>query len=375
MEAIGQLAGGIAHDFNNLLQVIDGHIDLLLATLPHGSPNREDAETVRDATERAANLTRQLLAFSRQQWIQPVDLDLNQLVGDLMKLLRRVIGAPISLRVIPSPDPAIIHADPSQIEQVLVNLCINARDAMPDGGTLTIECGDVTVTGDPDGSPGAKAGPFVCLSVVDSGSGIDAETLEHIFEPFFTTKETGQGTGLGLATVYGIVQQHQGVIEVDSQPGTGSAFKVFLPAVQPERTEKDSGTDGLEPELEGTETILDAEDEAAVRNLSRRILEQYGYRVLLASDGEEALRVFEEHGDEIQLVLLDIVMPKIGGREVMVRIRDSRADLPILFTTGYTQRAHSDDLTIEDDIFLLRKPYHSHELLARVRNLLDGRPA
>ncbi|MEN8163529.1 MAG: PAS domain S-box protein, partial [Acidobacteriota bacterium] len=374
MEAIGQLAGGIAHDFNNLLQVIDGHIDLLLATLPADSANREDAETVRAATDRAANLTRQLLAFSRQQWIQPVDLDLNQLVADLMKLLRRVIGAPISLRIIPSPDPAMIHADPGQIEQVLVNLCINARDAMPHGGALSIECENVVSDSDPDGVPEAKAGAFVCLSVTDSGTGMDAETLEHIFEPFFTTKETGRGTGLGLATVYGIIQQHKGVIQVDSRPGAGSTFKVFLPKIQSETAEEKSRANGLEPDLEGNETILVVEDEEAVRDLSLRILEQYGYRVLSASDGEEALRVFEEHVDEIQLVLLDIVMPKMSGREVMKRLREKRPSLPVLLTTGYSPYAEDINFTIEDGLQLLRKPYHTHELLGRIREILDSRP-
>jgi len=374
MEAVGQLAAGVAHDFNNLLQVIDGHVDLLLMTLDPNDPAREDMETVRDATDRAANLTRQLLAFSRQQWIQPIDLDLNRLITDLMKLLRRVIGADIDLRVLQDDDLGLIHADPGQIEQVLVNLCINARDAMPEGGTLIIETENLLCpgVGIPDGLVELKPGPYACLMVNDSGNGIDSGTIDHIFEPFFTTKEVGHGTGLGLATVYGIVQQHQGMITVDSEPGTGTTFKVFLPVVQPEDNEDNSITDGRDESIEGDEMILIAEDEERIRDLTRRVLEQHGFRVLGASDGEEALRLFNEHFEEIQLALIDIIMPKMSGHAVVAGLQEKNPGLPILLTTGFSPTSSSSDFTPAENLHLLRKPYHSHELLKKIREILDN---
>ena len=373
MEAVGQLAAGVAHDFNNLLQVIDGHVDLLLMTLDPNDPAREDMETVREATSRAANLTRQLLAFSRQQWIQPIDLNLNQLITDLMKLLRRVIGANIDLQLIPAQNLGLIHADPGQIEQILVNLCINARDAMPEGGKLIIETENIICpgTGIPDGLVDLKSGAYACLTVTDSGNGIDATTLDHIFEPFFTTKEVGHGTGLGLATVYGIVQQHQGMIHVESEPGTGSTFKIFIPIVQSEQSESLGEADDHHAKPEGNETILIAEDEERVRNLTRRILELHGYRVLTASDGEEALKVFKDHSQEIQLALLDIVMPKMGGHAVVAKLHELSPGLPIFLTTGYSSISISSDFTPAENVHLLRKPYHTSELLKEIRKVLD----
>jgi CheY-like chemotaxis protein len=318
-------------------------------------------------------LTRQLLAFSRQQWIQPIDLNLNQLIADLMKLLRRVIGADIDLQCVPANDLGLIHADPGQIEQILVNLCINARDAMPEGGTLVIQTENIICPGAgvPDGLVELKTGAYACLTVTDSGNGIDATTLDHIFEPFFTTKDIGHGTGLGLATVYGIVQQHQGVIHVESEPGTGSTFKIFIPIVQSEQSENLGEADDHDAKLEGNETILVAEDEERVRNLTRRILGLHGYRVLTASDGEEALKVFKDHSQEIQLALLDIVMPKMGGRAVVTRLHELSPGLPIFLTTGYSSISTDPDFTPAENVHLLRKPYQTSELLKEIRKVLD----
>ena len=370
MEAIGQLAGGIAHDFNNLLQVILGHVEGMQNELRPDSPEFEPIGEVRRAAERAANLTRQLLAFSRRQIIQPINLDLNELIEGVLKMIRRVIGEHIELHFLSGNRLGVVHADKGQIEQILMNLCVNARDAMPNGGTLTIETENVVI-----GKaycrehPWATEGRYVLLSVTDTGCGIDEGTRLQIFEPFFTTKEIGQGTGLGLATVYGIVKQHTGFIQVYSELGKGTAFKVYLPIV--ERPAEEVGSKVPELVTGGTETILLAEDEEMVRNLVCRMLKTAGYTVLGACDGEDAMQVFEENVDQIELAILDVMMPKLGGREVMDRIREKRPHIRFLFSSGYSENAIHTNFVMKEGLHLITKPYRKSDLLRAVREALD----
>ncbi|HPO16050.1 MAG TPA: PAS domain S-box protein [Candidatus Hydrogenedentes bacterium] len=371
MEAVGQLAGGVAHDFNNLLQVILGYIDIIQDDLRH-SPNAQEAlDAVRQAAERAADLTQQLLAFSRRQIILPANLDLNDLVQSVLKMIRRVIGEHIHLYFMPEDTLGTVFADKGQIEQALMNLCVNARDAMPTGGTLTIETENAVIDDIYcQAHPWATAGHYVRLSVTDSGCGMDESTRSQIFEPFFTTKEVGQGTGLGLATVYGIVKQHNGLIHVYSELGKGTVFKIYLPIVEhsPE-TVRETGkfiTAG------GTETILVAEDEEAVRRLVCHVLESAGYTVLTACDGEEALRIFEEHAHDIDLALLDVMMPQRSGREVMECIQATHPKMRFLFSSGYSENVIHTNFVINEGLRLISKPYHRADLLHAVRAALDG---
>ncbi|HEO71305.1 MAG TPA: PAS domain-containing sensor histidine kinase, partial [Candidatus Hydrogenedentes bacterium] len=334
MEAIGQLAGGVAHDFNNLLQGILGHIDLALDTLPSHQEACEDLRQARQAAEKAVSLTRQLLALGRRQILQAKNLDLNQVMGDLLPILRRLIGETSTLDIVPGAGLWTVRADPGQMEQVLINLCVNARDAMPQGGRITIRTENAALDAEAAHShPWVKAGRYVLLTVADTGTGIPEYVQDHLFEPFFTTKEVGKGTGLGLSTVYGIVKQHAGYIEVASQLGRGSTFHVYLPAVDapPDQPEAASS----ERLRGGTETILVAEDDPLVRNLTARILQDAGYTVLRARSGEEAVRLFEAHADEVALLLLDVVMPKLSGVAAFDRIRAIRPDANVLFTSGY----------------------------------------
>ena len=368
MEAVGQLAGGIAHDFNNLLQVILGHLDLLTS---EDGEKREEVQVVRLAAERVADLTRQLLAFSRRQIIQPVNLDLNDLIESVLKMVRRVIGEHIELHFLPGNRLGTIHADEGQVEQVIMNLCVNARDAMPGGGSLTIETENVVI-GDAfcRDHLWATEGRYVLLSVTDTGHGMDEATRTQIFEPFFTTKGVGQGTGLGLATVHGIVKQHNGLLYVYSEVGKGTVFKIYFPIV--EQPVEKVGTKNEVPVVGGTETILVAEDEEGVRGLVCRMLQSGGYTVLPASNGEEALRVFEEHANEIDLALLDVMMPKLGGREVMEYISAKCPWIRFLFSSGYSESAIHTNFVIKKGIHLISKPYSKLELLRAVREILDG---
>lgn len=370
MEAVGQLAGGVAHDFNNLLQAIQGYTDLVLADLSPEDLHREELEQVKSAAQRAADLTRQLLTFSRRQVIAPVDLDLNEVAGNLMKMIRRVIGEHIQLEFIPGYGLRTIYADRGQIEQVLMNLCVNARDAMPEGGKIAIATGNTAL--DPSfraTHPEAKIGPHVALCVSDTGCGMDPAMLSHIFEPFFTTKDPGKGTGLGLATVYGIVRQHDGLIEVESQEGIGSQFKIYLPSVDREAVPISHPAPLSGPP--GRETILLAEDDEAVRQLGKRILENAGYRVLTAGDGEEALGLFERFQDSIDLMLLDVVMPKLGGRALMDRIQSRCARMKFIFASGYSEQALHTGFVLNSGIDLIKKPYRAEELLKRVREVIE----
>ncbi|MFQ5795878.1 MAG: response regulator [Candidatus Bipolaricaulia bacterium] len=369
MEAIGQLAGGVAHDFNNLLQAILGYTQLAMDGFSPEEKRYKDLEQVHKAAKRATALTRQLLAFGRRQVLQPVDLDLNQVIADLVKMLHRVIGEHIELNVIPGYDLDTVHVDPGQIEQMLVNLCINARDAMPNGGKLIIETENVLINSAYlETHPWAKPGRHILLTLTDTGDGMPPEILEHIFEPFFTTKEEGEGTGLGLSMVYGIVKQHNGYIDVYSKPRQGTTFKIYLPAVEcPAET---GGENIAVLPSGGLETILIAEDEEIVRDLTVRVLEQAGYAVLTVTDGEEAVNVFEANADTIALALLDVVMPKRSGREVYDRIRVIKPEVRVLFSSGYSAHIRPD-FVLEGGLQLIQKPYSSDELLRKVREILD----
>ncbi|MCC6487202.1 MAG: PAS domain S-box protein, partial [Candidatus Hydrogenedentes bacterium] len=338
MEAIGQLAGGVAHDFNNLLQVILVNVDIAQDGIKPDSAEGEMLGEIRTAAERAADLTRQLLAFSRRQIIRPVRVDVNDLVQGVLKMLRRLIGEHIELCFLPGSHVADVLADKGQVEQVIMNLCVNARDAMPRGGRLTIETGNEVFS--PENCRlhrWAREGAYALLRITDTGEGMDAATQERIFEPFFTTKEVGKGTGLGLATVYGIIRQHFGLINVYSEPGVGTVFTIYLPVV-----ERDAARDDAEaaaPVVGGTETILVAEDDHAILRTLAMLLRGSGYTVLTAADGKEAVQTYKENADSIDLVMLDVVMPGMSGREVMTRIQAMGSNVPFLFSSGYSEDA------------------------------------
>ena len=371
MEAVGQLAGGVAHDFNNLLQVILGFGDMARAELGAESPIRKDLDEIMKAGNRAKTLVRQLLAFSRRQVLDMRDINLNDLIADLMTMLRRVIGEHITLDVISGHDLGIVSADPGQIQQILMNLCVNARDAMPDGGRITIETENVHVDeAFCDTHAWAQPGPYALLSVSDTGCGMDEETMANVFEPFFTTKGVGEGTGLGLSTVYGLVKQHQGMIHAHSEVDWGTTFKVYLPLVERPAAPVADRLEG--PALGGTETILLAEDDEMVRTLSQTVLERAGYTVLTACDGEDALRVFDERVDDIDMALLDVMMPKLGGRAVFEHIQKARPNMRVLFASGYSMSAIHTDFVLDEGLELVQKPCPPDDLLRRVRQLLDG---
>jgi PAS domain S-box-containing protein len=374
MEAVGQLAGGIAHDFNNLLQVIAGYADLALEDLPPGAALYNEICEIKRASDRATSLVRQLLAFSRRQTMERRQVQPNDTIANVLKMLYRVIGEHIDVDFRPGDDLPAVHADPGQIEQVLLNLCVNARDAMPGGGRITITTSaELVGEGFRERHPWARAGEFVVVDVADTGPGIPAEILDHIFEPFFTTKEVGKGTGLGLATVYGIVKQHEGMIDVAPRPEGGTVFRIYLPASR-EDAKPEEAPDAAALARLGHETILLAEDEELVRNLALRVLEQGGYRVLVARDGAEAIALVESRGAEIDLALLDVVMPKANGPQVRARIRDIQPGMAVLFCSGYSRQMLPDSVVPEDEsIELLLKPYPPRVLLDRVRTALARR--
>ncbi len=371
MEAVGQLAGGIAHDFNNLLTAILGNTQLLLRDLPPGDASRSDVEEIRKASERAAALTRQLLAYSRRQLLQPEVLDLNVVVADMDRMLRRLIGEHIVLATALAPDLGRVRADPSQFEQVIVNLVVNARDAMPDGGRLTIETANVDLDeAYVEQHLGAAAGAYAMLAVTDTGTGMDAVVRAHLFEPFFTTKEVGKGTGLGLATVYGIVKQSGGYISVYTEPGHGSSFKVYLPRTAP-LPQATAPTASRPTAARGSETILIVEDEAAVLALSRRALEKQGYDVLAAANPADALRIVERHGGPIHLLLTDVVMPGMSGRELAEQLAARRAGIRVLYMSGYPGDAITQGGTLAAGSAFLSKPFAPDGLARKVRDVLD----
>ncbi len=372
MEAIGQLTGGVAHDFNNLLHVIIGSTEMAKGDLEPGHKALELLSEVSEAGERAANLVKQLLLFSRRQIMQPSVLSLNTAIEDLLRMLRRIIGEHIQLRWQPGKTAGRIHADRGMIEQAVLNLCINARDAMPEGGTLTIETEDIEIDDEYCKEHAwASRGRYVLLRIYDTGTGIDEETLNHIFEPFFTTKDIGKGTGLGLATVYGIVKQHCGMITVESEVGKGSVFRLYFPVSKIAKPVSDERpTNGIEG---GTETILLAEDDDMVRKVARNILERSGYAVITANDGLRAVEKFREHKESIDMIILDVVMPEMSGREVFDHLQEMQPDLPALFTSGYSENAIHTDFILNEGLRFLQKPYAPNALLEAVRSTLDQR--
>jgi two-component system cell cycle sensor histidine kinase/response regulator CckA len=371
MEAVGRLAGGVAHDFNNLLTVILGYADEAAARLAEKSPARADLLEIRRAGESAAALTRQLLAFSRQQVRSPVLLDLNAVLAPLEGMVARLLGEDIELRLRLAPSLGRVEADVNQIEQVVMNLAVNARDAMPGGGRLTLETADVELDeAYAEQHVGVAPGPYVMLAISDDGCGMDAATRERLFEPFFTTKEAGKGTGLGLATVYGIVKQSGGHIWIYSEPGQGTTFRVYLP-----RIEGELAAPRLEPPAPsagGGETVLVVEDQESLRQLLTRLLTIAGYRVLAAAHGAEALRVVAAHDGAVHLLLTDVVMPGMGGLELRERLRATHPELRVLFMSGYTEEAVARHGVLDPARDFLGKPFTAAELARRVRARLDG---
>ncbi len=395
LAAVGQLSAGVAHDFNNIMTVIHGHASLLLLGKKVLIAAHEPLREIEKAAMRAAKLTQQLLAFSRKQAMQPRPVNLGEIAGGMAAMLERAIGEHIRLRVTAMPNSPAVHADVSMIEQVLMNLAVNARDAMPDGGTLSISVETVSIgVEEAARHPDACVGNFVCLGVRDTGLGMDEQTLAHIFEPFFTTKDVGKGTGLGLATVYGIVRQHQGWIEVQSQPGQGTTFKVFFPTSQPEgdiQTEPEPGQRAGEQALAQSEvqkktkpeplpvvrgrgeTVLVVEDEPALRHLVRRIIQGYGYAVIEAKSGVEALEVWRREKDQIHLLLTDIVMPEgISGRELARTLLAESPDLKIIFTSGYDSNPEEEAPVLIEGLNFLRKPYSPPALAKIMHRTLES---
>ena len=372
MEAVGRLAGGVAHDFNNLLSVVLSYACLVIDELTPEDPVRADVEEIKRAGERGAELTRQLLVFSRRQILEPRIVDLNELIASTEKMLRRLIDAEVALVVTADPALGRVRCDPGQIEQVIMNLVVNARDAMQPGGTLTIETQNVELDGAYAAQHwGVTPGRYAMFAVSDTGKGMDKETREHIFEPFFTTKGQGRGTGLGLSTVFGIVQQSGGHIWVYSEPGQGSTFKVYLP-----RTDEVRVRTSAPPAVraEGRETVLLVDDEDALRAVACEVLRRKGYRVLEAHDGEHALAVSQGHPGRIDLLVTDVVMPRMSGAELAVRLVEARPDTRVLFMSGYTGEAIVHHHVIADGAVLLQKPLTPDSLLQKVREVLgvDG---
>jgi two-component system cell cycle sensor histidine kinase/response regulator CckA len=370
-EALGKLAGGIAHDFNNVIGAIMGWAELGAEDAGPGSKAAKYFQNIRSQAERAAGLTRQLLAYARRQFLEPRNINLNQIINETTTLFRRGIGESIELKLTLASDLLTTHADPSQIEQVLMNLCFNARDAMPKGGVLQIETRNVEI----DDTfckhhAYAKPGSYARLSVADNGTGIDSATMERIFEPFFTTKELGKGTGLGLATAMGVVKQHDGFIGVESEPGHGATFHVYLPVSEgtadPRKAPEDARIRG------GSETILIAEDHAGVREMAQEILEGLGYKIILANDGAEAVAKFADNRNEIALVFLDVVMPKMNGPDAYESMTRLRADVPVIFTSGYADEMAQLATLAAKGATLLQKPYAPKDLARKIRERLDA---
>jgi signal transduction histidine kinase/CheY-like chemotaxis protein len=409
MEAVGQLAGGVAHDFNNLLMLIQAHNEHVRDRLAPDDPARKDALAIENAVTRAASLTGQLLAFSRKQVLRPKVLDLNVVLADVAKMLHRLIGENIEVKVAPAALLGRVKADPGQMEQVILNLAVNSRDAMPHGGKLTIETQDVELDENYSRNhEGASPGKYVMLAVSDTGDGMDTETQAHMFEPFFTTKAPGKGTGLGLATVYGVVKHSDGWIWVDTEPGHGTTFRIYLPRVEEARVEEARAEESRveesrveesrveeiqirQPEVEaqarqqpasktapslatapkGTETVLVVEDQDGIRDIVRESLRRNGYKVLIAVDGNEALQMASAYQDPIHLLVTDLVMPNIGGRELAQRLTPLRPGMKVLFMSGYSE--HSA-LEIEDtgsSATVLQKPFSLDALASNVRRVLD----
>jgi len=370
MQAIGQLAGGVAHDFNNLLTIVTGRVEVLLDRLPLDDPRSREATAILEAADKGAALTRQLLAFSRKQILQPKVLSLNAVAAEMEPMLRRLIGEHIVLCAVLAPDLGAVKADPAQIEQVILNLTVNARDAMPDGGQLVIE----TANADLDEAAcrwydGARPGPYVMLEVRDTGVGMDAEVQSHIFEPFFSTKAPGRGSGLGLATVYGVVKQSGGAINVATALGQGTSFKIYLPRVEEPVEAPRPQTTFVGP-VHGSETVLLVEDEDEVRSVTREILQMHRYTVLEARHGREALAISESHQDVIHLLITDVVMPEMGGLALAKRLTQQRPEMKVLYISGYSEESPLGALL---DAAFLEKPFPPGALARKVREVLATR--
>ncbi len=372
LEAVGRLAGGVAHDFNNMLGVIMGYTELAMDNVDSQNPLHSILKEILSAAHRSSEITRQLLAFARKQTISPKVLDLNETVESTLKMLRRLIGEDIDLQWIPRARLWPVKIDPAQVDQMLANLCVNARDAITGVGRITIETDNVTVDKTlqrehPEFSPG----DFVLLSVTDNGCGMDKQTLDNIFEPFFTTKEVGKGTGLGLATVYGIVQQNGGFIHVSSEEGKGATFRVYLP--RQEREWKSSGSElGAEIPLSQGETVLLVEDEPAILNMSKKMLERLNYRVLTATKPDGALQLAHEHGLTIDLLLTDVIMPRMNGRELAQRLQASCPQMKTLFMSGYTADIIARHGVLEEGVHFIQKPFPLKNLAHKIRSVLNG---
>ena len=373
MESVGQLAGGIAHDFNNLLMAIQGYAELGMMRTSPGDAVCGDLQEIVKASERAARFTSQLLAFSRRQVLEPKVVDLSEVVSDVAPMLRRLMGEDVELVVKTGAGLGRVRVDPSQIEQVVVNLVANARDAMPNGGRLSLETENVTLNGsNGDGGAPAPTGEFVMLRISDTGMGMSPEVTAHIFEPFYTTKEVGKGTGLGLATSYGIIKQSGGYIDVQSEPGRGTTFRVYLPRVH-DKTESPSVDRGKGPIAHGGETVLVVEDEKQVRDVAVRILREHRYDVLAAGDGEEALRLVKTHnGKKIHLLLTDVVMPRMSGRILADRLKVDRPEMKCIFISGHTDDTLVHHRVEDRGTLFLQKPFSPSLIVRKVREALDG---
>jgi len=373
MEAVGRLTGGIAHDFNNLLGVIIGYSQVLKRSLGTEHASFEHAQEIEKAGQRAVSLTRQLLAFSRQQVLEPVVLNLNTLVSDMEKMLPRLIREDIVLKLELDTSLSQVKADPSQIEQVILNLTVNARDAMPDGGKLLIQTANVNLDNAyTHNHPGSRPGSYVMLRVTDTGTGIDPEIQSQIFEPFFTTKERDKGTGLGLATVYGIVKQSGGYIGVDSEKGKGASFSVCLPRLEQPATHSIAPPAAAPMNTRGTETILVVEDSEPLRKLAEIFLKESGYSILSAADGQQALQTARQHPGPIHLLLTDVVMPGMNGRVLGERLAPSQPGMKVLYMSGYADSFIAGHRVLESGTHLLHKPFTQETLTRKVRELLDA---
>ena len=371
MESIGRLAGGVAHDFNNMLSVIMGNAELAMTDMDRAQPPYNYLEEIRKAGERAANLTRQLLAFARKQTAVPKVLDLNETVEGMLKMLRRLIGEDIDLAWLPGAGLWPVKVDPSQVDQILANLCVNARDAIAGVGKLTIETANAAFDeACGTGHAGFPSGEFVLLAISDNGCGLAKETLEHIFEPFFTTKEMGHGTGLGLATVYGIVKQNNGFINVYSEPGTGTTFKIYLPRQSGQALEAETATPAAIPKGQG-ETVLLVEDEPTILELTQKILKMQGYNTLTANTPDKAIRLAEEYPGVIHLLMTDVVMPKMNGRDLAKRLRPARPAMKCLFMSGYTADVIGRHGVLDEGIQFIQKPFSTRDLAIKLRAVLD----
>ena len=374
MEAIGQLAGGIAHDFNNLLTVIEGYIELLFSSTNENDPSSNYIRQIKKATDRATALTRQLLAFSRRQILQPKKLNLNSLISDMSILLKRLIGEDVEFSTMLNPDIGAIKADRSQMEQVLMNLAVNSRDAMPDGGILTFETKVVSLDATlyERHTSGIRKGNYVMLAISDTGVGMDKDTQDRVFEPFFTKKEKSKGTGLGLATVYGIVRQSGGHIWLDSEPGKGTTFKIFLPMVKAKAVEKDEPQKQKE-ESRGSETILVVEDEFMVRELVCDTLRSSGFSILEAANGKQAIEIYSQNDKKIDMVLTDVIMPEMSGRKMIDTLRKNHPELVALFMSGYTDDAIIKHGVLEPGMAYIQKPFSPKALIQKVKEVLEDK--